>query len=172
MKGLIESIKHAFRKVKLELDDLKDEVREELDDNRETFNEINSDYQELEERVADLEHKFDRLIERIDDWELKLNPKFQNKNYQLSKKEQEVYLVLHMGKNMTVTQMAKRLTFTTDMVNLYLFSLINKGVPIQQELINDVLVFSIDAEFRDIQTRKNILNIDPRIARQLVQFEM
>lgn len=146
-------------------------MREELDDYRESFNDINSDYQELDERVSELEHKFDKLLERIDDWELKFNPKFQNKNYQLSKKEQEIYLVLHMGKNMTLAQMAKRLMYTTDIVSMHLFSLIGKGVPIQRDMVSDLLVFSIDPEFRDMQTRKNILNIDPKIARELVVFE-
>jgi hypothetical protein len=169
---LVDSIKLAFKKVKLELDDIRDNMREESDDNRDSFNEISSDYQELDERVSDLEHKFDKLLERFDDWEMRLNPKFQKRDYKLSRKEQEVYLVLHIGKSLTLQQMAKRLMFTADMVNMHLFSLIGKGVPIQQEMIGEALVFRIDPEFRDIQSRKNILNIDQRIARELVEFEV
>ena len=113
----------------------------------------------------------DRLTERLDDIELLLNPKFKDRNYSLSKHEQEVFVALYVGKRLTLNQIAKRIGFTTDMVNNYLINIIGKGVPIQKEIVEDLLVFSIDPDFRDLQARRNLLNIDPKVSQQVVQFE-
>lgn len=80
-------------------------------------------------------------------------------------------MALYVGKSMTLGQIAKRLGFTNDMVNNYLINLIGKGVPIQKEIVEDLLVFSIDPDFRDMQARRNLLNIDPRVSKQVVQFD-
>jgi DNA-directed RNA polymerase specialized sigma subunit len=161
MKNLVDSLRLAFKKVK-----------GELDDHLTTINENTSDVQELNETVLELEHKIDKLTERLDEIELLINPKFRNTNFQLSRREQEVFMALYVGKSMTLSQIAKRLGFTTDMVNMYLINMISKGVPLQKELVDDLLVFSIEPDFKDLQTRRNILNIDPRIAKQMVEREI
>ena len=72
---------------------------------------------------------------------------------------------------MSYSQIAKLLGFTDDMVSMYILNLISKGVPIRRELINDVLVFRLDSEFKDLQARRNVLEIDPRIAKQVAMHK-
>ena len=160
LKNLIDSVRHAFRKVK-----------GELDDHISTINENTGDIQELNETVSQIDHKLDKLTERLDELELIVNPKFRNTNFQLSKREQEVFMALYIGKSLDLKGISKMLGFTTDMVNMYLINMISKGVPIQKELVDDVLVFSIASDFKDLQARRNILNIDPRISKQMVEWE-
>ncbi|MBN1793163.1 sigma-70 family RNA polymerase sigma factor [Candidatus Woesearchaeota archaeon] len=161
MKGLVESIRHAFRKVK-----------GELEDHLGAINENSSDIHEIHETVSELDHKIDKLAERLDELELCVNPKkFRSLSSKLTPREQEVFMALYVGKSMSLSQISKRLGFTADMVNLYLFNLTSKGVPLQKELLDDVLVFSIDPEFKDLQARRNVLNIDPRVSKQMVAQE-
>lgn len=80
-------------------------------------------------------------------------------------------MALYIGKAMSYSQIAKLLGFTDDMVSMYILNLISKGVPIRRELINDVLVFRLDSEFKDLQARRNVLEIDPRIAKQVAMHK-
>lgn len=118
--------------------------------------------------LTELEAKVNKLSERLDELELVLNPgKAKKLDVRLTPREQEVFMTLYLGKVLPVEHIAKRLGFTVDMVNLYLFNLLSKGVPVQKELVNNVVVFSLDSEFKDLQARRNVLEIDPRISRQL-----
>ncbi|MBN2142155.1 sigma-70 family RNA polymerase sigma factor [Candidatus Woesearchaeota archaeon] len=147
-------------------------MRGELEDHLNAINETGSDLHELSETVNEIDHKIDKLTERVDEMELVVNPrKYSSFNIKLTPREQEVFMALYVSKDMSLSQISKRLGFTPDMVNLYLFNLASKGVPLQKELVDDVLVFSIDPEFKDLQTRRNVLNIDPRITKHLVARE-
>jgi len=86
---------------------------------------------------------------------------------QLTHREQEVFMTLYLNKELSLKDLARRLGFTEDMVNMYLLNILAKGVPIKRELVDDLLVFSLDSEFKDLQARRNVLEINPRIAGQL-----
>lgn len=118
--------------------------------------------------LSELEAKMDKLTERLDDLEMRLNPAKQaNSDIKLTLREQEVFMVLYLGKIFTSAEIAKRLGFTEDMVNLYLINIITKGVPVVKELMDDLLVFSLEPEFKDLQARRNVLEIDSRVAQQI-----
>jgi DNA-binding CsgD family transcriptional regulator len=155
---IVESVKLAFKRVK-----------QELDEQLSCINENSQDVSELNELVLHLDRKIDKLTERLDNLDIVLNPKFQVGSVQLTKREQEVFLALSSSSGLTAVQVAKVLGFTPDMVNLYIINMIGKGVPIRKELAGDLLVFSIESDFKDIQLRRNILNIDSRLSRQAVE---
>jgi hypothetical protein len=155
---LLESLKAAFKKVK-----------QELDDHLSTINENTADIQELNETILNVEHKIDKLAERLDELELLMNPKFKLDNVELNRKEQEVFAALFIGKGLSLTQLSKVLGITVDAANMYLFNLISKGVPIQKEMVGNVLVFSVDPTFKDMQARRNILKLDQKITKQLLE---
>jgi flagellar hook-associated protein FlgK len=164
----VQGIKKAFLSVRREIEKQREDVKSEMDDHREAINENTADIQELNNALSEFDKKIDKLFERLDEAEMILHPKkLQKIDISLTPREQEVFMALYLGKEMTLIEIAKRLGFTTDMVNLYIFNLVSKGVPIKKELMDDVLVFSLDAEFRELQARRNILDIDQRIMRQL-----
>ncbi len=143
-------------------------IKDELDDHLEAINQTSNDVHEFGAFLSEIEAKMDKLTERIDEIEMKLNPaKPFKSDIKLTLREQEVFMVLYMGKSFTLTEIAKRLGFTDDMVNLYLINMITKGVPVVKELHDDLLVFSLDHEFKDLQARRNVLEIDSRIAQQI-----
>lgn len=155
---LVENIKKAFKAVK-----------SELDDHLESINHNTDDIQEVHTIFAELDAKIDKLSERIEELECIISPKRSKKlDVKLTPREQEVFMALYVGKGLTLVSMAKQLSFTTDMINMYLFNLITKGIPIHKELVDDVLVFRLDPEFKELQARRNVLEINPRIAKQMV----
>lgn len=90
----------------------------------------------------------------------------------LTPREQEVFMTLYLGKSLSLSEIARHLGFTQDMVNMYIFNLISKGVPVRKELVDDVLVFSLEPEFKELQARRNVLEINPRIAKQLAMHNL
>jgi hypothetical protein len=156
-QGLVNSIRKAFGK-----------IRAELEEHLDTINQNTSEIQECHELVAELDAKIDKLSERIDEIELITNPKKADcADAKLTPREQEVFMVLYMNKGLSLADFSRRLGFTQDRVNMYLLNLMSKGVPIQRALVDDVLVFSLDSDFKELQARRNILEIDPRIIQQL-----
>ncbi|MFH0870239.1 MAG: hypothetical protein V1866_04250 [archaeon] len=159
---LVDNIKKAFKAVKTE-----------LDDHLEAVNQNTDDIQEVHSILTELDAKINKLSERIDELGCIIAPKKPKKlDVKLTPREQEVFMALYVGKGLTLTGMGKQLSFTTDMINMYLFNLISKGIPIQKELVDDVLVFSLDSEFKELQARRNVLEIDPRIAKQMASQDI
>ena len=148
-------------------------MKTELDEHLDTINQNTSDIQEFNSVLSELDSKIDKLSERLDELELRLNPEKQYKsNIKLTPREQEVFMVLYLSKELRPEEIAKRLGFTTEMTNMYLFNIVSKGVPVKKELVSDLLVFSLDSEFKDLQARKNILEIDQNIASQIFSQDL
>jgi len=159
---LAQGIRRAFKGVK-----------SELNDHLESINQNTSEIQANQGLLAELEVKIDKLSERLDELELVLNPnKAKSLNIKLTPREQEVFMTLYLGKALSLAEIARHLGFTQDMVNMYVFNLVSKGVPVRKELVDDVLVFSLEPEFKELQARRNVLEIDPGIARQLAMHNL
>jgi DNA-binding NarL/FixJ family response regulator len=159
---IAEGIRKAFKAVKSELDDHLDAI-----------NQSTAEIQANQGVVAELEAKVDKLSERLDELELLINPnKAKLVSVKLTPREQEVFMTLYLSKGLTEAEVAKHLGFTGQMVDMYLFNLISKGVPVRKELMGDVVVFRLEPEFKDLQARRNVLEIDPRITRQLAMHNL
>jgi len=158
----VVGIRNAFRSVKAE-----------LDEHLESINQNTAEIQANSGLLAEMEAKVDKICERLDELELVVNPgKFKRVDAKLTPREQEVFMMLYLSKGLSLGEIARRLGFTQDMVNSYIFNLISKGVPVRKELVGDVLVFSLDPEFKDLQARRNVLEIDPRISRQMTMYRL
>lgn len=159
---MAEAIRKAFKAVKIE-----------LDDHLEAINQNTAEIQANQGFLTDLDAKINKIAERLDDLELLIHPeKYRKRDVKLTPREQEVFMSLYLGKEFSTSQVAKQLGFTEDMAETYLFNLLSKGVPVRRELVDDVVVFSLDPEFKDVQTRRNVLDIDPRIAKQLTMHHL
>jgi len=159
---MAEGIRKAFRAVK-----------NELDDHLDAINQSTAELQTNQGVLAELDAKIDKLSERLDELEMLVNPDRERFfNIKLTPREQEVFMALYLSKGLSEPQIAKRLGFTEQMVSMYIFNLISKGVPVRKELLDEVVVFRLEPEFKDLQARRNVLEIDPRIAKQFVAHEL
>jgi DNA-binding NarL/FixJ family response regulator len=159
---IAEGLRKAFKAVKAELDDHLDAI-----------NQNTAETQANQGWLAELDAKINKLSERLDDIELMINPDRARKmDVKLTPREQEVFMALYLSKGLSSSQIAKHLGFTDDMVSTYVFNLMSKGVPVRKELADDVVVFTLDSEFKELQARRNVLEIDPRIAGQLAMHNL
>lgn len=155
---MAEALRKAFKSVKVELDDHLDAV-----------NQNTAEIQANQGLLTELEAKVDKLTERMDNMELLINPdRSRVLGVKLTRREQEVFMSLYLSKGLSIRDIGKRLGFTEEMVEMYVFNLLSKGIPVQKELVDDVVVFSLEPDFKDLQARRNLLDIDPHVSRQLV----
>ncbi len=158
LKDFHVGIKSAFKEVKHELE-------EHLDSINHSTREIQSIYDYLNE----LDAKMDKINERIDELQVAVNPEVENQNnISLTNREQEVFMVLYAEENINLTNIAKKLGFTEEMVNKYIYNLISKGIPVLRNYSETMVSFSLDLKFKDIQAKKNILNINESISREIL----
>jgi DNA-binding MarR family transcriptional regulator len=151
-------IKSAFEAVKIELD-------EHLD----SINHGTREMQSMYDYMNELDAKIEKLNERIDELQMVVAPEPESRQpINLTMREQEVFLVLYSEENVTLNEMAKKLGFTEEMVNKYIYNLISKGIPVLREYSEKTLSFSLDLKFKDIQAKKNILNISESISKEIL----
>ena len=138
-----------------------------------SINQNTSEIQAGQCLLTELDAKINKLSERLDELDLVINhSKAKRVDVKLTPREQEVFMALYLGKALSIVEISRHLGFTQDMVNMYILNIINKGVPVRKELVEDVLVFSLEPEFKDLQARRNVLEIDPRIAKQLAMHKL
>ncbi|MFP4568096.1 MAG: hypothetical protein ACLFN8_04065 [Candidatus Woesearchaeota archaeon] len=145
------------------------EVKHELEDHLESINHSTREIQSIYDYLSELDAKLDKMNERIDELHMTLNPVIESEsNIELTNREQEVFMVLYAEENIVLKDIAKKLGFTEEMVNKYIYNLISKGVPVLREYVSDTVSFSIDLKFKHIQAKKNILNISESISKEIL----
>ncbi len=160
LDSLKQGLRHAFG-----------EIKNEFNEHLESINQNTSEIQAVYDYVADVEHKIDKLSERLDELQMALNPNMSHDQFKvdLTHREQETFMVLYAEQDvLNAEDIARRLGFTEEMVNRYVFNLISKGIPIIREYKDDSVTLKLDHRFKDLQARKNVLKINESINQQLM----
>ena len=150
--------KAEFLKIKHQLD-------EHLQAINENTNEISANY----EYICGIEHKLDRLSERIDYMHMYLETSgtaAKRNDFdvrRLDRREQEVFLVIYTLEeekdSVTYEDIASRLNISEHLAGNYVTSLIEKGIPIIKRYFNSKPHLRLDPEFKTLQTKANILQL-------------
>ena len=148
---------------------IKDELEDHLTAINENTNEIQSNY----EFLCGVDQKLNKLAERLDKIEFFLEkhgleteekPKF--KPIRLSKREQEIFLILYTLEELkgpvTYLDIARKVCLTEDIVAAYISNIIQKGVPIAKRYIANEAHLSLNPRFKALQAKENILHIEQR----------
>jgi len=165
LKIVEKETKKAFSKVKKEFE-------EHLEAINENTNEIQSNYElmlKLEEKLDKIENslsEINRFIKQykgqnvyfLDDQEansFSILP-LTNEEKQLFK---AMYEMEAEGIKITYSKIAEILSISTSLTREYVASLIEKGVPIVKNYLNQKIFLALEPEFREIQTKQNIVNL-------------
>ncbi len=139
---------------------IKDELDEHLDSINQSTNEIQSNY----EYIAEIDSKLEKLSDRLDELQMKIDPQFRSydfSNIRLSKREQEIFLNLYTVEDrIAVSELARNCGLDAALCESVLGGLSAKGIPILRQRVDDVFHVSLEYNFKDLQARKNLLNID------------
>lgn len=173
--------KKKLNDIKVELDSsmkvVKEHFQQHLDSINDNTNEIQTNY----EYSCQLDNKMEKLAQRLDQIQLVLKQITNDPNFipdieedyqvqQLTAKEKEVFLVLYATDNnipLSYVKVSSSLNLTESLVKQYVTNLIEKGIPIIKEYRLGRPYIRLDAKFKDLQTKQNILNIDEKLMKQV-----
>ncbi|MCB9359538.1 hypothetical protein H6503_06420 [Candidatus Woesearchaeota archaeon] len=151
-------------------------VKKEFEDHLESINENTSEIQSNYEMLVKLETRLDKLESSIADIHRFIQQYKSQNIYFLDDKEQESFTVLPLtdeekrvfrvmyeldieDAKITYSLLADLLKISTSLVREYVISLIEKGIPIVKNYLNQSVYLRLEPKFRDIQMKQNILNI-------------
>ena len=162
-----------FSDTNMQLHDAFCQIKDEFEDHLTAINENTNEIQSNYEFLCDLDQKFNKLAERLDMIELflqkhglKLEEEQEFKPIRLSKREQEIFLILYtleeIKGSVTYLDIAKKVCLTEDIVSSYISNMVQKGVPILKRYIGNQTNLSLNQKFKAIQAKENILGIEQR----------
>lgn len=161
-----KAIRESFTKIK-------EEFAEHLDTINQNTNEVQANY----EYVRKLGQKIEKLNEKLEEIRMQLclieedSKAGDYEETKLTIREQEVFLVLYTASDfLSYERIAKRLGLTKTAVSNYITNLIEKEIPILKRYSDKVPYVKLDAWFREMQTKENVLRIDDRMAREYTQI--
>lgn len=145
-----------------------EEIRQELDEHLQAINENTSEVEinytyliDMNKRLKFLESKmqvFEKILSKLTSE--KVTESRPNK-IKITKQEQDVFMAFYQSESaLTYQDISEALGKSESFVRYFINSLIEKGVPITKHLIKRKTYFILDPAFKELQTKKNILNIE------------
>ena len=142
-------------------------IRDEMDAHLETINDNSAEIQQSYDITERLEQRMDKLDEKINELSLMIKQIFANNTqektqYMLSKYEQKIFLALYTEEEaaLSAVDISIRLNLSDLIVKAALSSLAKKGIPVLKAEVNGKTYFKLDRDFREMQAKDNILNIE------------
>ena len=163
-----DSIKEANNIIDY-LDHLKDEIREELDDHLESINENTEEIAIQNSAVCEIDNRLNKLEEKMDRIHFMFKQLIAKSliSVELSKKEQQVFLILYTHDGfLGMEGLSPKANLSRSAVEDALVSLMDKGIPIEREIIDKDVYFRLNQDFRLRQAKDSIVRIDPDVKRQ------
>ncbi|HGJ65639.1 TPA: hypothetical protein ENS27_09640 [bacterium] len=161
-----KKLREAFRKIK-----------EERDEHLESINQLTSELQTAFEYISELENKYDKIKENIDELmifknSILLNDKSHFSNIVLSLDEQKLFQTLYVfGEKEPLSWgfILKKLDLNDASFRLLLSSLLDKQIPITKEKIGNEWYFNLDPRFRDMQTKEQLIKVHESVSKGIYE---
>jgi hypothetical protein len=161
-----KKLREAFRKIK-----------EEKDEHLESINQLTSELQTAFEYISELDNKYEKLKENIDELmifknSILLNDKSHFSNIILSLDEQKLFLTLYVfgeKEPLSWSFILKKLDLNDNLFRLLLSSLLDKKIPITRERIGAEWYFNIDPRFREMQTKEQLIKIHESVSKGIYE---
>lgn len=137
-------------------------VKGEMDDHLTAINENTEELQEHKSHFSELELRFEKLQEKVDDIHMMLAAlTAKEKGFVLTDSEKAVFMVLYSIEQtpLSYSDIAIRTGLTELSVKAHIYSMISKGIPITERQIDGQSFFRLDKKFKELQAKENILKI-------------
>jgi len=162
-----------FKETNSQLHEAFSQIRDEFEDHLTAINENTNEIQANYELVCNIDQKLNKVTERLDKIELflqkqglKTEEKEQFKPIRLSKREQEIFLILYtleeVKGSVTYLDIARKVCLPEDIVASYIANMLQKGVPITKRYIANEAHLNLNKKFKSLQAKENILQIEQR----------
>lgn len=168
-KGVLSSTYSVTQQFKV----IFSQIKEKFEDHLMSINENTNEIQANCEYLCELDTKIEKLNERLDQMQiflqkhgLEVQEKPDFKIASLTKREQEVFLVLYTldgtKDKITYADVARRTGLTEELAMGYIDNIKRKGVPIVRKHKHSKAYLKLNPYFRTLQAKQNILNLDQR----------
>jgi len=142
---------------------LKCEIEDHLTAINENTNEIESNY----ELIAEIAIKLEKIEQRLETIEIALDSQNIEKQEidDLNNKEEKIFLTIYKEEKnyLTYSDIAAIHNFSESTARHYVDVLIKKGVPIIKKAIDGRMHFKLNPYFRELQTKHNIVHLQPQL---------
>lgn len=155
---VIENVKTAFEM-----------VREEFDEHLLAINENTTEQLIQNNHICELDQRLCKIEERMDEIHNMLRQMITKAelSVKMTKEEQRVFLLLYThDKFITPKEISTRLCMQMQEAGEALDAMMDKGVPIEREMLDGRIYFRLSKEFKLRQAKENIVKIDPEVTRQ------
>lgn len=149
--------------------------REELDDHLQAINENTNEIQGNYEYLCELDSKIEKYTQKLENMQIQMERMAQDNmsvmnsgGVSLTRMEQELFLTLYTAESMTMSEIAINMKMSDTLVRKAVANLIRKGIPIVRDLKGSIPVVNIASEFKDLQAKETIVDIDPIVAQKFL----
>jgi len=150
-------------------------IKEAFDDHLESINNNTNEIESNHEILNQLICKLDKLTERVDSMALYLHKKdlkFKDTSIieiaPLTRREKEVFQALYelvQGlPHVSYKQLAKKIGMTISLVQNYITSLIEKGVPIEKRYVSRQAFITLQPKFQRLQAKNNVVGLNAKLS--------
>lgn len=161
----------GLKLVSIKVNDTFEQIKEQFEDHLETINENTNEIHSNFEYLCELDRKIDKLSERIEELNNILRKqngeKVEKKTFKpqpLTNKEKEIFYALYVltenKRYTTYKEIAKRVSYSENLVASYITNLVEKGIPIAKKYANRIAYLGLDCEFRELQAKENIVGVN------------
>jgi hypothetical protein len=166
----------SFEKEKKELKKAFNKIKKEFEEHLDAINENTSEIQSNYELLLKLEGRMDKIENSISEIN-RFIQQFKSQNLYfiddqeansftitpLSEEEKHVFKTIYEleaeGVKISYDSIADNVGISTSLAREYVSSMIEKGVPIIKNYLNQRVFLSLEPKFKDLQTKKNIVKI-------------
>lgn len=135
-------------------------IKNALEEHLSAINENTTEIQALFDYIQDLENKFDKLSQRLDQMQLEKNKEIKKEIIPLNQTEKKVFLTLYTESTplsqKDIANLAK-VPFST--VSDCIASLNRKGIPFTRTIYNNQILIKINPNFKERQAKENLINL-------------
>lgn len=153
-----------MKKIDLELDQCKKElflVKQTISEHLSAINENTSELQSFFDYLHELDQKFEKLSQRLDQLQLQIQlPKEKPYVAPLNSTEKKVFLALYTEEApLNCLELSQKSEVPFSIIREHLASLAQKGIPLVRSFCNSQTFFQIDSSFKEWQAKENIITL-------------
>ena len=139
--------------------DMPDEdIKQLLEEHLIAINENTAEIQAMFDYLQEIEHKVERLAQRVD--QLQLVTEKQAMPLALTHLEKKVFLALYVEETpLCYQEIAVKTNLPVSLIPECISSLVAKCIPLQRSFYNEKLFLKLDPKFKEMQAKENVVNL-------------
>lgn len=144
-------------------------TKEDIEEHLQSINANTSEIDVQNTFICEMDNRLTKMEERMDEFHFLLKKMVMKANLsvELSKDEQRIFLILYTNEQfMSQKDVCSKVVLDNCVVDESMDSLMDKGIPIERELINGDVYFKMSNSFKLRQAKENVIKIDKDITGQ------